>query len=124
MCVNILQQYLLDFNVTLYTVFFLKVGASFHLTNVTVYVVDTKKVQPFGGPTPEIPTSPFSPGQSIRKSFSKERPVNLRTKTKINVKTIEESTSGTDPEEDISGDITNIKDYTEVFQPNRARKSF
>lgn len=96
------------------------VGASFHLTNVTVYVVDTKKVQPFGGPTPEIPTSPFSPGQSIRKSFSKERPVNLRTKTKIDVKTIEESTSGTDPEEDISADITNINDYTEVFQPNRA----
>lgn len=99
-----------------------QVGASFHLTNVTVYIVDTKKVQPFGGPTPEIPTSPFSPGQSIRKSFSKERPVSLRAKQKLDVKTIEESTSGTDPEEDVTADITNIKDYSEVFQPNRSCK--
>ncbi|KAK4878976.1 hypothetical protein RN001_007122 [Aquatica leii] len=95
------------------------VGASFHLTTVSVYMVDLKKVQPFGGPLDECPT-PFSHNQSIRKSFSKaERPI-VRTKASIEVKTIEESTSGTDPEEESSANITNLKDYNDIF---RARQS-
>ncbi|KAF5302116.1 hypothetical protein FQA39_LY10451 [Lamprigera yunnana] len=95
------------------------VGASFHLTTVMVYMVDLKKVQPFGGPLDECP-SPFTHNQSIRKSFSKaERPI-VRTKPSLDVKTIEESTSGTDPEEESSADITNFKDYNDIF---RARQS-
>ncbi|KRT81928.1 hypothetical protein AMK59_5986, partial [Oryctes borbonicus] len=92
------------------------VGASFHLTNVMIYVVDLKKVHPLGRTTSEIP-SPFTPNQSIRKSFSKaEKPIGLRNKSTIDVKTIEESTSGTDPEEESFADITNLTDYNEIFR--------
>lgn len=87
------------------------------LTNVMVYVVDLKKIQPIGNSTIDAPSSPFTPNQSIRKSFSKaERPVSLKNRTVPDVKTIEESTSGTDPEEDTSADITNLKDYNEIFK--------
>lgn len=82
-----------------------------------VYIVDLKKIQPFGNSTSESPPSPFMPNQTIRKSFSKaERPVSLKNRTAPDVKTIEESTSGTDPEEDTSADITNLKDYNEIFK--------
>ncbi|XP_017774062.1 PREDICTED: katanin p80 WD40 repeat-containing subunit B1 [Nicrophorus vespilloides] len=95
------------------------VGASFHLTNVMVYVADLNKIQPFGGPSTfaESP-SPFNPNQSIRKSFSRaERPVGLRNRTTLDVRTIEESTSGTDPEEESSAaHITNRIDYEEIFK--------
>ncbi|KAK9869416.1 hypothetical protein WA026_003171, partial [Henosepilachna vigintioctopunctata] len=90
------------------------IGASFHLTNVQVYIVDLTKVQPFGK-TVETVSSPFIPNSTGRRSFSKaERPVTLKAKTLA--KTIEESTSGTDPEEDTSANITNITDYNEIFR--------
>jgi katanin p80 WD40 repeat-containing subunit B1 len=91
------------------------VGASFHLTNVQVYVVDLNKVHPLS-PSPDTPPSPFTPNQSIRKSFSKaERPVSLRNRS-LDVKTIEESTSGTDPEEESTAEVTNVTDYNEIFK--------
>lgn len=81
-----------------------------------VYIVDLKKVQPLGNYSCDAP-SPFAPNQSIRKSFSKaERPVSLKSPTSVEAKIIEESTSGTDPEEDTSADITNLKDYHEIFK--------
>ncbi|RZB38685.1 katanin p80 WD40 repeat-containing subunit B1, partial [Asbolus verrucosus] len=90
------------------------VGASFHLTNVQVYVVDLKKVQPLG--VSDNAPSPFTQNQSIRKSFSKaERPVSLKNRS-LDVKTIEESTSGTDPEEDSTAEVTNVTDYNEIFK--------
>nr|CAD7404210.1 unnamed protein product [Timema cristinae] len=56
------------------------IGASFHMTNVLLCVVDLKRVQPFGG-VPLVnqtsPPSPFSHGQSIRKSFSRDKPFNV-----------------------------------------------
>nr|XP_023023531.1 katanin p80 WD40 repeat-containing subunit B1 [Leptinotarsa decemlineata] len=93
------------------------IGASFHLTNVQVYVVDLKKCKPFGSSVLDsCPTNPFTPNQSIRKSFSKaDRPPSLSSRT-LDVKTIEESTSGTDPEEESTADITNVKDYNEIFR--------
>ncbi|KYB27617.1 Katanin p80 WD40 repeat-containing subunit B1-like protein [Tribolium castaneum] len=91
------------------------VGASFHLTNVQVYVVDLNKVHPLNSST-ETPPSPFTPNQSIRKSFSKaERPVSLKNRS-LDVKTIEESTSGTDPEEESTAEVTNLTDYNEIFK--------
>lgn len=94
----------------------IQIGASFHLTNVQVYMVDLKKVRPLGSTSIEAPSSPFTPNQSIRKSFSKaERPVSLKNRS-LNVKTIEESTSGTDPEEESIADITNLNDYEEIFK--------
>lgn len=87
------------------------------MTNVMVYVVDLEKVHPFGGTGVNALPSPFAPNQSIRKSFSKaERPASLKDRCSIGVKTIEESTSGTDPEEDTSADITNVQDYNEIFK--------
>lgn len=101
-----------------------QVGASFHLTNVMVYVVDLKKVNTLGRPTSDIP-SPFTPNQSIRKSFSKaEKPIGLRNKSTIDVKTIEESTSGTDPEEESFADITNVTDYNEIFRGRSSKFLF
>ncbi|CAH1104194.1 unnamed protein product [Psylliodes chrysocephalus] len=93
------------------------IGASFHLTNVQVYVVDLKKCKPFSSSSVlDSHVSPFLPNQNIRKSFSKaERPPSLKSRM-LDVKTIEESTSGTDPEEECSADITNVKDYNEIFR--------
>lgn len=71
----------------------------------------------------ETPPSPFTPNQSIRKSFSKaERPVSLKNRS-LDVKTIEESTSGTDPEEESSAEVTNVTDYNEIFK-GRGCESF
>lgn len=42
----------------------------------------------------------------------------------IDEKTAEESTSGTEADEDNSAVITNINDYSEIFQPSRARQLF
>ncbi|XP_071450039.1 katanin p80 WD40 repeat-containing subunit B1 isoform X2 [Hetaerina americana] len=136
------------------------IGASFHSTNVVLYVVDLKGVQPHDHPsllTSAIPTSekgdsaetavssvssisspsvitstptqssntstsPFSHGQSVRKSFNKERPP-PGSKHRLLVKTIEESDkSGTDPEDEMQSiaDIKDVGDYRAIFQPNRA----
>lgn len=94
------------------------IGASFFLTNVSIWVVDLTKVAPLGGvPSPQ--TSPFSHGQTIRKSFSKKpSPDN---KASINVKTIEEvDRLETDPEDETVADIPNVNDYKAIFQPNRS----
>jgi katanin p80 WD40 repeat-containing subunit B1 len=53
------------------------IGASFHLTNVALYAVDLKRVQPFGGESDGPSSSPFVHGQSVRKSFSQEKPLNV-----------------------------------------------
>lgn len=97
------------------------IGASFHLTNVVLYVVDLKRVQPFGGEPGDPKPSPFIHGQSIRKSFSREKPLTV-TKATLDVKTIEESDrSGTDPEDESQSmaDIQNVGDYRAIFQPSR-----
>ncbi|XP_066253983.1 katanin p80 WD40 repeat-containing subunit B1 [Euwallacea similis] len=93
------------------------VGASFYLNHVQVYVVELKKCHPMEGTSDSVsPPSPFVQNTSVRKSFSKtERPVSLKTRS-MDVKTIEESTSGTDPEEESMADITNFKDYNEIFR--------
>ncbi|CAG9860367.1 unnamed protein product [Phyllotreta striolata] len=92
------------------------IGASFHLTNVQVYVVDLKKCRPCSSSSVlDSQASPFTPNQNIRKSFSKAEKPNLKSRA-LDVKTIEESTSGTDPEEECSADITNLKDYHEIFK--------
>ncbi|CAH0557594.1 unnamed protein product [Brassicogethes aeneus] len=99
------------------------VGASFNLTNVHVYVVDLKRVRPLGQNTLDESPCAFTPNQSIRKSFSKaERPVSLKNRS-LDVKTIEESTSGTDPEEESCADIVNRVDYEEIFKGKGLRRT-
>lgn len=61
------------------------------------------------------PSDSFGHNTSLRKSFSKaERPLSLKGRT-TDVKTIEENTSGTDPEEELTADITNLTDYNQIF---------
>lgn len=89
-----------------------------------MYVADLKKIQPLGGTPLDVSSGPFTINQSIRKSFSRaERPVCLKNKSTLDVKTIEESTSGTDPEEESAGaDITNLTDYNEIFKGRKDRE--
>ncbi|PNF32849.1 Katanin p80 WD40 repeat-containing subunit B1 [Cryptotermes secundus] len=101
------------------------IGASFQLTNVSLYAVDLKRVQPFGE-EPYCPSSsPFVHGQRIRKSFNQDKPVNV-SKAALNIKTTEEyERSGTDPEDESQSmaDIQNMKVYEVVFQPSRIHPS-
>lgn len=41
---------------------------------------------------------------------------------RMDVKTIEEDKSGTDPEDEVPFDIPNVTDYRDAFQPTRSRK--
>lgn len=102
------------------------IAGSFNSTHVQLSVVNLEKVYPFGGsPPPMSPStstqSPFQYGQSIRKSFSKEKPARqvIHRPTKLDDKTIEESTSSTENDEEAI--VPNRVDYTEVFKPSRAR---
>ena len=107
------------------------IGASFHMMNVALYVVDLKKVQPFGGPvinpSESMNSSPFRHGQSSRKSFSKESQLNM-SKPPMSVGSIEEAErSETDPEDDptsTGAHILDVKDYEAIFLPNRSCKLF
>ncbi|CAH2268809.1 katanin p80 WD40 repeat-containing subunit B1 isoform X2 [Pararge aegeria] len=83
------------------------IAGSFHSTYVVLSVVDLSKVHPFGGPPPAVTTavrdlSPFQKGQSVRKSFSKEKPPKevMHRPTPLDEKTAEESTSGTEADEE------------------------
>lgn len=96
------------------------IGASFQLTNVMLYAVDLKRVQPFCGEPDGLNPSPFFHGQSFRKSFNQEKPLSV-SKAALNIKAIEEyDRSGTDPEDEPQSmaHIQNMKVY-QVFQPNR-----
>lgn len=88
-------------------------------------MVDLKTIKPLCNNANDLSSGPFRPNQSIRKSFSKaESHACLRNKTTLDVKTIEESTSGTDPEEETLADITVVSDYNEIFKGRRQRKHF
>ncbi|XP_075214127.1 katanin p80 isoform X2 [Lycorma delicatula] len=102
------------------------VGAAFHLLNVVLWVVDLKKVNLSSNNEsttviqPATPQTPFSHGQSIRKSFSKQKP-SPETKPALSVKTIEEAErSETDPEDEVLPVIPDVNDYRAVFQPKRS----
>ncbi|KAH9634977.1 hypothetical protein HF086_016538 [Spodoptera exigua] len=103
------------------------IAGSFHSTYVVLSVVDLNKVHPFGGPPPVSPPvvrdlSPFQKGHSVRKSFSKEKPPKevMHRPSLLDEKTAEESTSGTEADEESGAVIPNFNDYTEIFRPSRA----
>lgn len=108
------------------------IGATFHLMNVMLWVVDLNKVNmsPVNDvavtsaqstPTSSPAATPFAHGQSVRKSFSKQKP-SPDAKTKISVKTIDEveRPDETDPEDDTQPIIPDVNDYRAVFHPNRS----
>ncbi|KAB7499121.1 Katanin p80 WD40 repeat-containing subunit B1 [Armadillidium nasatum] len=93
------------------------IGAAFHGAYVSLYVIDLKRVQPFGGPQND-PAS-FKHGTGIRKSFIKDK-----SSGKANcesIKTEEASDTGGDEpvEDDPPPEITNLNDYKDIFQTHR-----
>lgn len=110
-------------------------GASFHLNKVSLYAVDLTKLKPFANRSylskhynPScFPKDAFAPNTSVRKSFSKtERPVSIKsnrpsTGSFLDDRTIEESTSGTEPEDNevAIANIINLTDYNEIFKGNK-----
>ncbi|KAI5743083.1 hypothetical protein M8J77_014342 [Diaphorina citri] len=97
------------------------IGASFHLTNTSIHVVDLSLVHPLGTPPPQYTSSvPFSHNTSLRKSFTKGRPGG--TKAKIDVTRIEENAESEDQagEEELFATIANPCDYSAIFQPHRS----
>jgi hypothetical protein len=48
---------------------------------VVLYVVDLKRVQPFGGEPDDPKPSTFIHGQSVRKSFRREKPFTVTKAT-------------------------------------------
>uniref|UniRef100_A0A0C9QVJ2 Katanin p80 WD40 repeat-containing subunit B1 n=1 Tax=Fopius arisanus TaxID=64838 RepID=A0A0C9QVJ2_9HYME len=88
------------------------IGASSNGSSVVSFVCDMKQIKPFGN------VSQFVHGNPTRKSFSRETPAK---KASINVKTIEEDKSGTDPEDEVTlAEIPNVTDYQDIFQPHRS----
>lgn len=94
------------------------IGAGFHGVHVSLYVVDLKRVQPFGGVQQDVPST-FRYGAAIRKSFSKDK--NSTKATAESLKTEEASdTGGEDPqEEDPPPQINNLNEYHNIFQTRR-----
>lgn len=120
-----------------------KIGVSYNLSNVSIYVIDLKKVAPFGD---SLQTSSglgvgvgiggggggtnFQHGQTFRKSFNKERPPGgvRQNQIKMNHDTQEsDEKSSTETEDDAisTADIKDLNHYHNIFQPRgRECKSF
>lgn len=94
------------------------IGAGFHGVHVSLYVVDLKRVQPFGGPQQDVPST-FRYGAAIRKSFSKDKNSGKATVESMKVEEASD-TGGEDPqEEDPPPEITNLNDYNVIFGTRR-----
>ncbi|XP_043224557.1 katanin p80 WD40 repeat-containing subunit B1-like isoform X2 [Amphibalanus amphitrite] len=101
------------------------IGAAFHSSNVSVYMVDLKKVQPFGRPQiqPEPASAPppvFRHNQHVRKSFIKEKPPDGNgNDMAMRVEESSDTNVNTDPEDDLLSvvDVKDQHDYTEIFRP-------
>uniref|UniRef100_T1ISW5 Katanin p80 WD40 repeat-containing subunit B1 n=1 Tax=Strigamia maritima TaxID=126957 RepID=T1ISW5_STRMM len=100
------------------------IGASFLQSNVSIYIVDLKRVQPFGG----MPTTPlaFQHGTHVRKSFIRQKPAaDQESKTTDSVpakmEDMESVTPDIDPGDDANSlaDIKEMDDYKAIFQPRR-----
>ena len=98
----------------------LQIGVSYNVSNVSIYVVDLKKVAPFGGATTASLSNdePFRLGQSFRKSFNKEKPVgNRKTEIKINEESDDKSSTETEDDAISTADIKDLNNYHTIFQP-------
>lgn len=100
------------------------IAGAFNLTNVAVYVVDLKRVQPFGGmpnnssPPQYINKSPFRTGSHARRSFSKDK----RDSTEFQVmhmKPLDDADSFPLETEPGDADIKDLGDYNKIFHPSQ-----
>ena len=121
----------------LYPCFKFQIGVSYNLSNVSIYVIDLKKVAPFGDSLQSSSGlggggvgigvggggggTAFQHGVSFRKSFNKERPPGglRQSQIKMNHDTIEsDEKSSTETEDDgIAADIKDLNHYHNIFQP-------
>ena len=109
------------------------------MSNVSLYVVDLKRVQPFGMTTPRVTTvvntgvnelpkntsnadefvKPVAPGQVMRRSFVKGQN-GARSSPDVKVSEEQSDKSGTDPEDTdenySQADITDYRHYEEIFR--------
>ena len=104
---------------------------SYNLSNVSIYVIDLKKVSPFGQPASAGGVSygggnstglSFQHGQTFRKSFNKERPAGgvRQNQIKVNNEAQEsDDKSSTETEDDAlsTADIKDLNHYQDIFQP-------
>ena len=108
------------------------IGAAFNQSHVTLYVVDLKRVLPFSGlnipekeqKSAESPNVTFRPGQSVRRSFVKEKPEAGKRSAPAQMKISEETSdkSGTEGEDSDAvshAEIPDISNYENVFQPRK-----
>ena len=103
-----------------------QIGVSYNLSNVSIYVVDLKKVAPFGvchngdsglGSLGGL-GGPFRHGQSLRKSFNKEKPIgNRQTDIKVNEESDDKSSTETEDDAISTADIKDLNNYHTIFQP-------
>ncbi|XP_061162981.1 katanin p80 WD40 repeat-containing subunit B1-like isoform X3 [Saccostrea echinata] len=91
------------------------IGASFSQTNVSTFVVDLKRVQPFGGiPHQEIGSNL----SSSRNKFITERPPTQSSRqASVPKEDIEEPTQDKEEQDNDSFEIANPEDYREIFRP-------
>ena len=112
------------------------IGASYLQSHVSIFVVDLKKVQPFCGvnipekepkPTSKdeesvAPSGAFRTGQTVRRSFIREKPEAGKkptTQVKISEETSDKSgTEGEDSDAVVAhADIPDVTNYENVFRP-------
>ncbi|XKL61615.1 hypothetical protein PGB90_001448 [Kerria lacca] len=93
------------------------IGASFNLTRVLICVVDINKVSCSPTSTSRInQSSPFKHGQTVRKSFNKQRP--RPSRPVVEVKPIDEEYDTDDLA--FNSFIPNVNDYEAGFKPHRS----
>ena len=94
-----------------------QIGVSYNLNNVSIYVVDLKKVVPFGGP-PSPNEVAFRHGASLRKSFNREKSLGSRQiKVHENQESDEKSSTETEDDAVSLADIKDLGNYHAIFQP-------
>ncbi|ODN03976.1 Katanin p80 WD40 repeat-containing subunit B1 [Orchesella cincta] len=92
------------------------VGVTTQLTNVSIYVVDLRRVHPVGNS--KSMRASLSSGHSLRKNFNKERSSEFAESLNA-MKASEESDSlPTDPEDEVNVPL-NQRDFRQIFAPHR-----
>lgn len=102
------------------------IGASHYTSHVQLWVVDLKKVQPFGGvPVPEKDTGKVTIRDNpTRRSFVKEKiePGGKRPQTHMKIEECSDK-SGTDGDDSdataSTAEITNLNGYESIFRPRQ-----
>ncbi|KAM7308467.1 katanin p80 WD40 repeat-containing subunit B1 isoform X5 [Ixodes scapularis] len=100
------------------------IAGAFSLTNVAVYVIDLKRVQPMGkfpsnSSEPQyISKSPFKTGSHARRSFSKDKRVSEEFQV-MHTKPVDDADPFLLEAEPGDADIKDLGDYNKIFHPSQ-----